>query len=784
MSHPSRRFVSPTLAAALVTALGGSLLTGPFWSVAQAAEARVVVARTTTLPGSATIVSRPITTDFDVALTLRDPSGLESFLSGLTNERSPLYRHFLTPSQFASRFGASPSTITTVRHYLENYGLHVRLLNAGRTLLEMSGRTSEIARAFATPVQTVHLTNGTLRARFARSATLPASIAHDVTAVVGLSSVVSPTPKLLATHSVHSKVVALPGTCPSAQSSNNNSPNILGGYSVQQQAALYGLTSAWSAGKTGVGQTIAVYELGQYDATDAANFYSCYGLSPSVTAINVDGGTTGGFSDEATMDVEATAALAPGAALEVYQAPNNSTGPVDLYSRIASDDTATIISTSWGDCELDPTGSVSSEQVLFEQMAAQGQTVIAAAGDNGSSDCTGIVSNAPAVDDPASQPFVTGVGGLSVTSIANPLTETVWNANGGAGGGGVSQIWSRPTWQNAPGISATETMRLVPDLSVMADPSTGFMQNFTGKTTASLTDWSSIGGTSIGAPLVSSLVAVAAQVCGIARLGFINPTLYNLARTSKGFVDVTTGSNDLFGTGVYPAGVGYDMASGIGSPDVTFVDDLCPSAVSPKASALVSFTKNSVVATNSHLTVALRDANGNPVVDSSVALIAHASSGRILFDSDPASARATGHALYSVSSDTNGYASFTLSTTEPGPVTLTVKLNGAVLYTTTVIFHPLPLARQKPIEPRITRVTARSKGAVVSVAPRRPSNPFVEALQVSLDGGRTWHSYPGRSTSIVLTDLKSRTVYVIRLRAKNGNGYSPVSHAVRVTTLR
>ena len=101
-----------------------------------------------------------------------------------------------------------------------------------------------------------------------------------------------------------------------------------------------------------------------------------------------------------------------------------------------------------------------------------------------------------------------------------------------------------------------------------------------------------------------------------------------------------------------------------------------------------------------------------------------------------------------------------------------------------MIFHPLPLARQKPIEPRITRVTARSKGAVVSVAPRRPSNPFVEALQVSLDGGRTWHSYPGRSTSIVLTDLKSRTVYVIRLRAKNGNGYSPVSHAVRVTTLR
>jgi hypothetical protein len=395
-----------------------------------------------------------------------------------------------------------------------------------------------------------------------------------------------------------------------------------------------------------------------------------------------------------------------------------------------------------------------------------------------------VVSNAPAVDDPASQPFVTGVGGLSVTSIATPLTQTVWNANGGAGGGGVSQVWSRPSWQNAPGIAPTQTMRMVPDLSVMADPATGFMQNYTGKTTASSTNWSSIGGTSIGAPLVSALVAVAAQVCGTPRLGFINPTLYALARSSKGFVDVTTGNNDLFGTGVYSASAGYDMASGLGSPDATFVNDLCPSAASPSKSSLESMTKTSVINSNSHFTVALRDNSGNPVVNSAVTLVANAASGHVAFDSDPTSARSSGRATYVVSSDSNGNATFTLSTTSTGPVKVTVKLNGAVLYVTTVNFHPLPLSKQLPLAPTITHVTARSQGAVLSVAPHRANTPFVVALQVSVDGGRTWHSYPGTATTIVLTQLTARTKYVVHVRAKNGNGYSTQSHAIHLTTLR
>ena len=775
----SRRLVAPVFALSLITAA----LCVPLSTAASAAQSRVVVAAATSLPASARVVDRTITANFDVALTPRDGQGLRSFITALSTPSSSQYHHFVSTAEFAARFGASDATIASVRSYFTSFGIRVRLLNAAHTLLELSGRTPQIAHAFAAPVETVRVAGEPLSAQFARAATLPALLAHDVTAVAGLSSLVTPRSQLV-TSRVTSHSVALPGTCASASPSASNTPNAAGGYSVSQQAQLYGLSSAWAQGKTGQGQTIALYELGQYDPSNTSVFFKCYGLSPNLNTVNVDGGTTGGFNNEATMDVEEAAALAPGATLEVYQAPNTPSGNIDLYSRIANDNIATVVSTSWGDCEIDPTGTVAAEQVIFEQMAAQGQTMIAASGDNGSSDCNGIISNSPAVDDPASQPLVTGVGGLSVTSVANPLTETVWNANGGAGGGGASQVWSRPTWQNATGITASETMRMVPDLSVMADPATGFMNYNTHNASGNCQGWCSIGGTSIGAPLVSALVVTGAQVCGVARLGFLNPTLYNLSRTSTAFNDITTGNNDLFGTGVYSAGVGFDMASGLGSPSATFLNDLCPNPVNVARSALAYSTKQNVVGTSSHFTVSLRDTNGNTIINAPVVVTAKGSTGRITIDSDRTSVRSNSSALYTVASDQIGDASFTLQSTLPGPVVLSITYNGTVLFTSTVHIRTLPLGRQKPLAPRITHVAARSRGAVLSVAAHQPHTPFVIALQVSSDGGLTWHSYPAQSTSISVANLKASTAYVLLVRARNANGYSPVSPPIRVTTLR
>src|SRR5580692_10257395 len=448
---------------------------------ALASEARAVVAATAPIPANDTVVHHASTTTFDVTLAPRSATALTSYIASLSNTASPNFHHYLSTAQFASLYGASPSSVAAVRGYFRGFGLRAGSLSKGRLVLHVRGTTTQIARAFQARVVTLRDANGVLGAQLASPGTVPAAIAHDIAGVAGISSVVRPSTNLVRSHASHT---ALPTTCPEDGGEVSTVPNSIGGYTPFQLAQLYGLTSLWANNTTGSGQTIAVYELSSYDPGDLATYLNCYGLNPAVTPVNVDGGPTGGYDDEPTLDVEEVAAMAPGASIEIYQGPNNNNGPIDTYQQIADDNTATIITTSWGTCEADPSGDPSAEQPIYEQMAAQGQTVVSAAGDAGSSDCNGITNNDPAVDDPASQPYVTGVGGLTVNNIA-PLSETVWNTpvssgNPGAGGGGVSILWSRPTWQVASGIPASATMRLVPDLSTDADPSTGFIQYFTG----------------------------------------------------------------------------------------------------------------------------------------------------------------------------------------------------------------------------------------------------------------------------------------------------------------
>ena len=284
------------------------------------------------------------------------------------------------------------------------------------------------------------------------------------------------------------------GPCPDAAAA-------LGGgtFTPTQEGQAYGLATAWTHGDDGTGRTIALEEFAPYATSDILTYDLCFNLlppsatsDPLVRNVLVDGGTSPGSaagSDEPTLDIEEVRALAPGADVEVYEGPNNVTGPIDTLQRIATDDTAQVVSTSWGICEA--FSDHAAEAPILEQMAAQGQTVFAASGDSGSSDC---VEQSPqlgpplvgaAVDDPASQPLVTGVGGLTVDSLSGP-SESVWNdcgsshnCLGNAGGGGISAVGTRPAWQVAPGTPTGNARgahaRLVPDLSVMGDPSTGML---------------------------------------------------------------------------------------------------------------------------------------------------------------------------------------------------------------------------------------------------------------------------------------------------------------------
>ncbi len=776
--RPSRRLAVLSLGAALsVLGLAGVQ--------AGALAPRVTVARPAAVPLGDTIVAAPMRSAFDVVLALPRQGALDAYLAGLTSPSSPDYRRFLTPGEFARDFGAPASAVASLRAYFSSFGLRVGALSAGHLVLHVAGSTTRIARAFDAPLATVRTSTG-LAAQFTSRATLPASEARLVTTVAGLSSVVTPQPMDLVARRAHSATV---GSCPLAGSSSGTTPNALGGYTVNQQAALYGLNAPWAKGDTGVGQTIGIFELAPYSTGDVNTFFSCYSISPAVSNVLVDGGSSSPNDLEPTFDVEEAAALAPGATIKVYVGPNNDTGPTDVLLRIADDDTASIMSTSWGDCETDPTNDPAAEQPIFEQMAAQGQTVLAAAGDAGSSDCVGITNSLPAVDDPASQPYVTGIGGLTVSNTT-PLQQSVWNdgigTGGGAGGGGASALWPRPSWQDAPGISASDAMRMVPDISAMADPSTGFIDYFTGNPNGTCTSdcsqaWSSIGGTSVGPPLVSAMIAVATQACGVGRLGFLNPTLYSMARKGTGFDDVTQGSNDLYGVGVYDANVGYDMASGLGSPDAsTFISDLCPVALSAQDSSFIAATTSATVPGPVTLNLSVHDSSNNPIAGAVVHVDAAASGGTLEFDAQRASSAGTGAASYDVTTDQLGDAAISLTATAPGAVTVTATY-GTSRLTASVTFTAL--STSPPGRASVARLTANVAGfTLVAGRPATSGSAAITAYQYSITGGRAWVRFSAATRTATVKRLARHTTYRVIVRALNEYGAGASSAPVRVKT--
>jgi hypothetical protein len=427
-------------------------------------------------------------------------------------------------------------------------------------------------------------------------------------------------------------------------------------------------------------------------------------------------------------------------------------------------------------------------------MAAQGQTVASAAGDSGSSDCNGITNNNLAVDDPASQPYVTGVGGLSVSVIA-PLNESVWNtpvSTGypGAGGGGVSILWSRPSWQVAPGIASSASMRMVPDLSTDADPNTGFVEYFTGSAqgachTGCEAGFGSVGGTSIGAPMVSSMVAVGAQGCNVNRLGFINPALYAMAST--GFNDVTVGNNDLYNVGGYSAGPGYDMASGLGSPNgAAFFAGLCPPKFDGSLSSF-SVDKTSTV-TNVPVTFTdtLHNSNNLPLANAQVNVTAtnDGANGQVLINRASASATTNGSASATVAADSNGVVTFTVTGNKPGTVSVAVSYESQTINKTDIqVTQGSKTVTKVPGRATIARLTPLVGGFDLVVrAPSSNGGSAITSYQYSLSGGTRWISLAKGSTSIKVTKLAKGKSYHVNVRALNANGAGAASSTKSIVT--
>ena len=441
----------------------------------------------------------------------------------------------LSRADFGDRCGADPADVGRLRDFARTHGLEETGCQTHRRVLHLRGPAAALQRSFGVKLGRYQPeAGGEDFVGCAEAPTLP----EGVIAVLGLD-------RRPVAHPHFRKPLAQP-----AQT-----------YTPIQLGQLYAFPDG-----DGTGQGVAIIELGGgYETDDLDTYFKSLGLakSPSVTAVSVAGGENqpGGDADaEVMLDIEVAGALAPGAKLAVYFAPNTDQGFYEAISQAAHDTThkPSIMSISWGGPE-DSWSDQSREamQSALQDAVALGVTVTVAAGDSGSSD--GESDGQPHVDFPASSPYALACGGTKLVADASSIgSETVWNetaANEGATGGGVSTAFALPDWQQSAGVPTAASDfagRGVPDVAGDADPLTGYQVRVDGEDQV-------IGGTSAVAPLWAALAARLNQQLG-APLGDAHAAIYQIG--SKAFRDITEGDN-----GDYQAGTGWDACTGWGSPD-------------------------------------------------------------------------------------------------------------------------------------------------------------------------------------------------------------------------
>jgi len=459
----------------------------------------------------------------------------------------------LSREQFNRQFGSDTTDIARVRQFAETHGLTVVQEHAGRCTVVLSGTVAQFNAAFGVDLQRFEYEGGSYRGRDG-AVHLPDELHDVVEAVLGLDNRPAAKP--------HFRARPSPGNV--RRRANRRGAT---SFTPLQLASLYNFPAG-----TGQGECVAIIELGGGErSTDLNTYFSGLGIraAPRVVTISVDHGRNDPTGDpsgpdgEVMLDIEVVGAIAPGANIAVYFAPNTDAGFLDAITTAIHDTTnkPSIISISWGGPESSWTQqSMTAFDSAFQAAAAMGITVCVASGDNGSSD--GVDDGGNHVDFPASSPYVLACGGTTLQASGSMITgESVWNdgEQGGASGGGVSIFFTLPAWQGGlqlaltSGVTQALTMRGVPDVSGDADPETGYDVRIDGRDTV-------IGGTSAVAPLWAGLIARINSTRGTP-VGFVNPQLYAAASALS---DITNGNN-----GSYEAGPGWDACTGLGTPDGT-----------------------------------------------------------------------------------------------------------------------------------------------------------------------------------------------------------------------
>lgn len=334
---------------------------------------------------------------FDVALRPRDPAALAAFATAVSTPGNAEYGHYLARGQFAARFGPSHATIERVLGVLHADGFTTGAISSNHLLIPVTTTVGLAEHALHTSLDRYRLASGRLATANTGAPKLPASIAGSVQAVIGLDTLALPQPggpvrDPLAAHPARPETGLVgasssggPVPCAAAQTAAQQQ----GAWPENQLAKAYSLTDLYARGDFGKGVTIALFELTTYSASDIAAYQSCYRTDTPITNIAVRGGATSNAGEgEAELDIEVVLGLAPDARLLVYEAPNGGSGTIDELTAIIDQDKAQVMSSSWGLCEAFlGQSSAEAENTVFQQAAAQGQSMVSIPGDEGSEGC-------------------------------------------------------------------------------------------------------------------------------------------------------------------------------------------------------------------------------------------------------------------------------------------------------------------------------------------------------------------------------------------------------------
>ncbi|HEV2494423.1 MAG TPA: S53 family peptidase [Terriglobia bacterium] len=512
--------------------------------------------------------------------------------------KRPSERSYLSREDLGATRGADPEDLARIDQFAHTYNLTVVETSVPKRTVRLSGTVADLSRAFGVQLQKYKSKEVVYRGRTG-PVYVPSELADIVEGVFGLDNrpvakphfrrLESPAGKRKQTgaHRGVGKGKAGKTSSVGRAAAPRNAAD--GSFAVPEVAQLYN----FPAGLDGTGQCIAIIELNDFDQngtitgtgyslSDLQTFFGNLGLAtPDVSAIGVDGGANMPGPDpnsdgEVTLDVEVAGAVAPGAKIAVYFAPNTDAGFIDAVNAALHDTVRrpAVISISWGGPE-----DASTDQFLnglnqaFQDAASIGMTVCCAAGDDGSSDEPPDTRDGqPHADFPSSSPFALACGGTKLIGAGTTIgSEVVWNEGdgpgNGAGGGGVSNKFARPDYQNNASVPVSplgNTGRGVPDVAGNADPHTGYRVIVGGQEFP-------IGGTSAVAPLWAGLLALMNQSLtgkGGNTVGFWNPLIYGSLAGTAAFRDITQGNNDIDGAlHKYSAGPGWDACTGMGSPN-------------------------------------------------------------------------------------------------------------------------------------------------------------------------------------------------------------------------